>query len=161
MMYQLITLGCAILSLSCKQEKVYDMMTSPNGNIFCVTVLSAGNSSVSPVNSPHKGQWRGSLVFSLICAWTNGWINNRDASDLRRHCAHYDVIVMRMVIMVQYIDKLSLLENALIQRALWILLRNVKIYLYLIPFLGTETRLLKFTPEEGNNVHIAHILEIT
>ena len=23
----------------------------------------------SPVNSPHKGQWRGALMFSLICAW--------------------------------------------------------------------------------------------
>ena len=36
----------------------------------------------SPVNSPHKGQWRGALMFSLICAWTNGWINHRDAGDL-------------------------------------------------------------------------------
>ena len=26
------------------------------------------------VNSLHKGQWRGALLFSLICAWTNGWI---------------------------------------------------------------------------------------
>ena len=26
----------------------------------------------SPVNSPHKGQWRGVLKFSLICAWING-----------------------------------------------------------------------------------------
>ena len=26
----------------------------------------------SPVDSPHKGQWRKSLMFSLICAWTNG-----------------------------------------------------------------------------------------
>ena len=26
----------------------------------------------SPVNSPHKGQWRGALMFSLICAWING-----------------------------------------------------------------------------------------
>ena len=25
-----------------------------------------------PVNSPHKGQWRGALMFSLICAWING-----------------------------------------------------------------------------------------
>ena len=33
----------------------------------------------SPVNSPHKGQWRGALMFSLICAWTNGWANNRNA----------------------------------------------------------------------------------
>ena len=38
----------------------------------------------SPVDSPFKGQWRGALVLSLICAWTNGWVNNRDAGDLRR-----------------------------------------------------------------------------
>ena len=48
----------------------------------------------SPVNSPHKGQWRGVVIFSLICVWINGWINNREAGDLRRYCAHYDVIVM-------------------------------------------------------------------
>ena len=48
----------------------------------------------SPVNSPHKGQWCGALVFSLICAWINSWVNNREAGDLRRHRAHYDVIVM-------------------------------------------------------------------
>ena len=47
-----------------------------------------------PVNSPHKGQWRGALNFSLICAWINGWVNNREAGDLRRHRAHYDAIVM-------------------------------------------------------------------
>ena len=48
----------------------------------------------SPMNSPHKGQWRGALMFSLICAWINHWVNNREAGDLRRHRAHYDVIVM-------------------------------------------------------------------
>ena len=48
----------------------------------------------SPVNSPHKGQWRGALMFSLICVWINGWVNNREAGDLRRYRAHYDVIVM-------------------------------------------------------------------
>ena len=42
----------------------------------------------SPVNSPHKGQWRGALMFSLIYVWINGWINNR---------AHYDVIVMSTI----------------------------------------------------------------
>ena len=47
----------------------------------------------SSVNSLHKGQWRGALMFSLICAWTNGW-DNRDAVDLRRHCGHYDVTLM-------------------------------------------------------------------
>ena len=49
----------------------------------------------SPVNSPHKGQWRGALIFSLICAWINGWANNREAGDLRRHHAHFDVIAMK------------------------------------------------------------------
>ena len=48
----------------------------------------------SPVNSLRKGQWRGTLMFSLICAWTNGWVNNRDTGDLRRHDAHYDVTIM-------------------------------------------------------------------
>ena len=48
----------------------------------------------SPVNSPHKGHWRGALMFSLLCAWINGWVYNVEAGKLRRHCAHYDVIVM-------------------------------------------------------------------
>ena len=48
----------------------------------------------SPVNSPHKGQWHGALIFFLICTWTNDWANNRDAGDLRRHCADYDVTTM-------------------------------------------------------------------
>ena len=48
----------------------------------------------SPVNSPHKGQWRGAFMFSLICVWINDWVNNREAGDLRCYRAHYDVIVM-------------------------------------------------------------------
>ena len=48
----------------------------------------------SPVNSPHKGQWRGALMFSLIYARIHDWANNREAGDLRRHRAHYDVIIM-------------------------------------------------------------------
>ena len=56
----------------------------------------------SPVNSPHKGQWWWALVFSLICAWINGWVNKREAGDLRRHCAHYDVILMWCMWYMQY-----------------------------------------------------------
>ena len=55
--------------------------------------ICAGNSPV-PVNSPHKGQWRRALMFSLICVWINGWVNNREAGDLRRYRAHYDVTIM-------------------------------------------------------------------
>ena len=48
----------------------------------------------SPMNSPHKGQWRGALMGFFICVWINDWVNNGEAGDLRRYCAHYDVIVM-------------------------------------------------------------------
>ena len=50
-----------------------------------------------PVNSPHKGQWRGALMFSLIYAWIIDWVNNREAGDLRRHPGHYDVNVMSLI----------------------------------------------------------------
>ena len=48
----------------------------------------------SPVNSPHKGQWRGAFIVSLICACINGWVNNRKAGDLRRHLVRYNATVM-------------------------------------------------------------------
>ena len=48
----------------------------------------------SLVNSPHKGQWRGALMFSLICVWINGWVNNGEVGDLRRYRTHFDVTVM-------------------------------------------------------------------
>ena len=54
----------------------------------------------SPVNSSHKGQWRGALMFSLICVWINGWVKDREAGDLRCYRAHYDVIVMRSIVYV-------------------------------------------------------------
>ena len=56
--------------------------------------LYAGNSPVL-VNSLHKGQWRGALMFSLIMLIC-GWVNNREAGDLIRNHAHYDVNVMVM-----------------------------------------------------------------
>ena len=65
-----------------------------HGNICRVTGLCAGNSPVIG-EFPHKGQWSGALMFSLISAWINSWVNNREAGDFRRHRAHYDVIVMR------------------------------------------------------------------
>ena len=48
----------------------------------------------SPVNSPHKNQWRGALIFSLICTWINGWAIDREAGDLRRYRTNFDVPVM-------------------------------------------------------------------
>ena len=66
-------------------------MTSSNEDIFSVTGPLCGEFT------GHRWiKWRGTLMFSLFCAWINGWVNNREAGDLRRHCAHYEVIVMQM-----------------------------------------------------------------
>ena len=59
---------------------------------FSSLALCAGNSPITG-EFPHKGQWRGALKFSMACARINGWVNNREAGDLRRHRAHYDVNV--------------------------------------------------------------------
>ena len=67
-----------------QQHSLQDrMMTSSYENIFCVTC---------PL-----GQWRGALMFSLICAWINGWVNNREAAYLRRHRAHHDVAAIKPI----------------------------------------------------------------
>ena len=66
--------------------RLYQMKAYPRYWLF------AGESTG---HSPHKvQQGGGGLMFSLICAWTNTWANDRDAGDLRRYRAHYDVTVM-------------------------------------------------------------------
>ena len=69
------------------------VMTSSDENIFRFTGHLCGGIHRSPENSLRKGQWRGALMFSLICVCLNGWVNNREAGDLRRYRAHYDVTV--------------------------------------------------------------------
>ena len=98
--YERMCVNCALLwygySMGCcrtstfSQEPWWRHQMKP----FSVLLGLSGGIHQSPVHSPHKGQWRGALMFSLICAWTNGWANNRDAGDLRRHRAHYNVTVM-------------------------------------------------------------------
>ena len=68
------------------------MMTSSNGNIFRVAGPLCGE-----FTGHRKGQWRGALMFSLICAWIKGWVNNCEAGDLRPHRANYNVIVMWII----------------------------------------------------------------
>ena len=56
-----------------------------NGNIYRVRYWPfVRGIHRSPVKSHDKGQWRGALMFCLICAWTNGWTNYRDAVDSSR-----------------------------------------------------------------------------
>ena len=78
-------------------------MTASNGNISALLAICAG---YSRVNSPHKGPWRGSLMFSLICAWINVRVNNREAGELRRHQSHYDVPVILTMIRAWVVDNI-------------------------------------------------------
>ena len=77
------------------QTQTWPMMTSSNRKHFPRYWPFVRGIHRSLVNSPLKGQWRRALMFSLLCAWINGWVNNREAGDLRCYCAHYDVIVMQ------------------------------------------------------------------
>ena len=57
---------------------------------FCATCHLCGEFT----DSPHKSHWRGALMFSFICVCINGWVNNREAGDLRRYRVYYDVTVI-------------------------------------------------------------------
>ena len=76
-------------------ETILAMMTSSNGNIFRVTDLLCGEFTGHRWISLTKAS--GAELWCFLWSagpWINGWVNNREAGDLRRHRAHYDVIVM-------------------------------------------------------------------
>ena len=77
----------------CPSYPEYIMMTSSNSKHFPRYWPFVMGTHRSSVDSPYKGS-DAELLFSLICAWTNGWANNRDADDLRRHGSHHDVTLM-------------------------------------------------------------------
>ena len=80
-------LKCQLLWKQCPKGKlcgtVFPWWRHQMEPFSALLALCAGNSPV-PVNSPYKGQWCGALMFSLICAWINDWVNNREAGDLRQ-----------------------------------------------------------------------------
>ena len=70
-------------------------MTLSNGNIFRITGLLCGEFTGQrwiPRTKANDAE----LWFFSIYAWINGWVENREAFDLRRYRDHYDVIVMLM-----------------------------------------------------------------
>ena len=60
------------------------MMTSSIGKKSALLALFAGNSLVTGTFPSQRLVTR-SFCVSLICAWTSGWVNSRNAVDLRRH----------------------------------------------------------------------------
>ena len=86
-------LGAGSVKLGCLAQIPASWGPSVMGSIYRYWPFVRGIYR-SPLNSLHKDQRRRALMFSLICAWISGWVNNGEAGDLRRHCTHYDVIVM-------------------------------------------------------------------
>ena len=68
-------------------------MTSSNGNNFRVSGLLCGEFTGHRW-IPRTKATDAEFDVSLICAWTDSWVNKADAGDLRRYRAHHDVIVM-------------------------------------------------------------------
>ena len=66
----------------------------------------------SPVDPHTKASDAELLMFSLICARINGWVNNGEAGDLTRHQAHYDVIVMEPINLLFYVIQISTSHKA-------------------------------------------------
>ena len=59
---------------------------------YALLAICAGN---SPVTGEFPSQSPVTRTFSLIYVWIDGWVNNGEAGDLRRHRAHYDVTVLK------------------------------------------------------------------
>ena len=85
--------ACLALITSEGQKGLHPWWRHQMETFSTLLAFCEGNPPVT-VDSPHKGQWRGAFVFSLMCAGTNGWENNRDADDLKCHRAHPDSTVM-------------------------------------------------------------------
>ena len=100
--------------------------------------------------SPHKGQWRIALMFSLIYTWINRWVNNREAGDLRRHRAHYDNFIGL------HIQKISL-PLKVIQYPSY---EEIKLWTYIQLLILSNTQMIAVYQfvMEIKNIHIQYIL---
>ena len=86
------------------------MMKSSNGNIFRVTC---------PLTR--------SFDVCLIWGWINDWVNNREAGNLRRHRAHYDVLVMfprLMEVRLQHVSLVHIIHRASYPVVSWLRASN-------------------------------------
>ena len=91
--YEQIKIYKKIQSGCCFQAYDHFMMTSSNGNILRVTGHLCGEFS-GPGEFPAQRPVTRSFDVFFDLVWINEWVNNREAGDLRRYRANYDVTVM-------------------------------------------------------------------
>ena len=100
------------LSLCSNASGMRVMMTSSNEKHFPRHWPFVRGIHRSPMNSRTKPNDAELWCFLWFAPWINGWVKNREASDLGRHRAHYYVIVV-------------------IKSMLFVIFRRSKIYTYL------------------------------
>ena len=88
-----------ILAISVPADAL-TMMTSSNGNIFRVTGHLCGEfTGPRWIPRTKASDVDRALMFSLICVWINGWVNTREAGDMRCYRAHYDVTLKTITVL--------------------------------------------------------------
>ena len=97
-------------------KKMHLKMSSAKWHPFCLGLNALRARTSTGVTGPLCGECPGHRwipctkasdaelwCFLWSAPWIIGWVNNREAGDLRRHRAHYDVIVMSSIFMGEYI----------------------------------------------------------
>ena len=75
---------------------------------FSVLLAICARNSPVPGEFPAQRPVTRSFDVFFIYVWINGCVNNREAGDLRRHRAHYDVIVMLCMNTVMWNMKIAI-----------------------------------------------------
>ena len=112
-----------------------------------VSLALCAEKSQSRVNSPHKGQYRAALPFSLICVWTNGWVSNRNAGDLKLHRPSYDVTVMQSFDVSLSPEQVGLPVIWYPIRLMWHRCNDIKCFLVARNFLATTYGVVDFSQQ--------------
>ena len=93
MLYMHNVFGYIWIVAGLSMQRVSTLCRHQMETFFALLAICAGNSPVTGEFPTQKPGTRSSDVFFDL-RWINGWVNNREAGDLRCHRAHYDVIVM-------------------------------------------------------------------
>ena len=109
-----------------------NMMTSSNGSVFRVTGPVLWVSGEFPLQRPVTR----SFDVSLICAGTNGWVNNRYVGDL-----NYDVTVMKPVLVYCQLDP---------RGRTTVILNKIKTFIFTIEIFVSSVSSIPFRTQRAN-----------
>ena len=112
----------------------------------------------SPVNSPHKGQWREALMFSLICACINDWVNNREAGDLRRYRAIDSAGSTTVHTFLLWESAVAWIKLKM-YKPMWLSMNNVPAYIAWFARIGPESVWCRLPSWTNNMIFSVCILE--